>query len=162
MTLNSGLATTVDGRQLEFYVDQPLPLLDGIPVTLGLNETQFLGRGSSITHSISTGYETQGDLYTITYTNGDQLLVNVFANFLIDPTLYLMSSQTIVGLLGNNNGQIGDDLALRDGTVSPQAATPEYLLSEFATSWQVAPDNSLFRAQPLPSESQLISGTGWK
>jgi RTX calcium-binding nonapeptide repeat (4 copies) len=70
-----------------------------------------------------------------------------------------MSSQNVVGLLGNNNGQIEDDLALLDGTVSPQAATPEYLLSEFATSWQVIPDSSLFRDRALPLNSQLVMGT---
>jgi hypothetical protein len=41
-TLNVGLATTVDGKQLEFSIDQPFPLLDGIPLALGLNESQTL------------------------------------------------------------------------------------------------------------------------
>jgi VCBS repeat-containing protein len=157
-TLNTGLATVVDGKQLEFSIDQSMPLADGIPIALGLGESQALGNGS-ISRSTSYDYGTQGDLYTVTYANGDQLLVPIFAKFLINPTVYLNGSQTVIGLLGNNNGQIGDDLALQDGTVSAQATTPEYLLSEFATSWQVSPENSLFREQPLPSDSNLIMGS---
>jgi uncharacterized repeat protein (TIGR01451 family) len=157
-TLNVGLATTVDGKQLEFSIDQPFPLLDGIPLTLGLNESQPLGNGSISRTSIN-GYGTQGELYTVNYANGDRLLLNVFADFLIDPTLHLNSSQTVIGLLGNNNGLIEDDLALRDGTLSPQANTPDYLLTEFAASWQVTPETSLFRNQPLPLHSQLLMGT---
>jgi uncharacterized delta-60 repeat protein len=157
-TLNTGLATVLDGKKLEFSIDQPLPLVDGVSLTLGVGESQALGNGS-ISRSSINGYGTQGDLYTITYGNGDRLLVNVFENFLIDPTVYLKSSQNVVGLLGNNNGQTEDDLALQDGTVSAQAATSEYLLSEFATSWQVANENSLFREQPLPAGSKLVVGT---
>jgi hypothetical protein len=159
-TLNVGLATTVDGKQLEFSIDQPFPLLDGIPLALGLNESQPLGNGSISRTSIN-GYGTQGDLYTINYVNGDRLFVNVFADFLIDPTLHLNSSQTVIGLLGNNNGLLEDDLALRNGNLSPQANTPDYLLTEFAASWQVTPESSLFRNQPLPLHSQLLTGTAY-
>jgi YHYH protein/von Willebrand factor type D domain len=158
VTLNVGLATVVDGQQLEFSIDQPFPLINGIPTPLEIGETLSLGQGS-ISRSTVNGYDTVGDLYTITYPNGDQLLANVYADFLIDPTVRLKGSQNVVGLLGNNNGQIEDDLALLDGTVSPQAATPEYLLSEFATSWQVIPDSSLFRDRALPSNSKLAIGT---
>jgi RHS repeat-associated protein len=157
-TLNVGLATTLDGKQLEFSIDQPFPLLDGIPLALGLNKSQPLGNGSISRTSIN-GYGTQGDLYTINYANGDRLLLNIFADFLIDPTLHLNSSQTVIGLLGNNNGLIEDDLALRNGTLSPQANTPDYLLTEFAASWQVTPETSLFRNQALPLHSQLLMGT---
>jgi YHYH protein/von Willebrand factor type D domain len=158
VTLNVGLATVVDGQQLEFSIDQSFPLINGIPTPLEIGETLSLGQGS-ISRSPINGYGTLGDLYTITYPNGDQLFANVYADFLIDPTVRLKGSQTVVGLLGNNNGQIEDDLALLDGTVSPQAATPEYLLSEFATSWQVIPDNSLFGDQALPLNSKLAIGT---
>jgi hypothetical protein len=152
------LGYVVDGQQLELSIDQSFPLINGIPTPLEIGETLSLGQGS-ISRSSINGYDTVGDLYTITYPNGDQLLANVYADFLIDPTVRLKGSQTVVGLLGNNNGQIEDDLALLDGTISPQAATPEYLLSEFAASWQVIPDSSLFRDRALPLNSQLVMGT---
>ncbi len=157
-TLNVGLATTVDSQQLEFSVKQPFLLLNGIPIAIEPGETRAIGNGS-ISRTLTDGYGTLGDLYTITYPNGDQLFAKVYANFLIDPTVHLKGSQTVAGLLGNNNGQIEDDLALQDGTVSPQAVTPEYLLSEFATGWQVRPANSLFRDQSLPLNSKLVTGT---
>jgi uncharacterized repeat protein (TIGR01451 family) len=157
-TLNVGLATTVDGQQLEFSIKQPFPLLNGIPIALEPGETQAISNGS-ISRTPTDGYGTLGDLYTITYPNGDRLFANVYPNFVIDPTVHLKGSQAVVGLLGNNNGQIEDDLALQDGTVSPQAATPEYFLSEFAASWQVQPEDSLFRDQALPANSKLVTGT---
>jgi ELWxxDGT repeat protein len=157
-TLNVGLATTVDGQQLEFSIKQPFPLLNGIPISIEPGETQALGNGS-ISRTPTDGYGTLGDLYTITYPNGDRLFANVYPNFLIDSTVHLKGSQTVTGLLGNNNGQIEDDLALQDGTISPQPATPEYLLSEFANGWQVQPENSLFRDRALPSNSKLVTGS---
>jgi pimeloyl-ACP methyl ester carboxylesterase len=157
-TLNVGLATTVDGQQLEFSIKQPFPLLNGIPIAIEPGEIQAISNGS-ISRATTNGYGALGDLYTITYPNGDQLFANVYPNFLIDSTVHLKGSQTVTGLLGNNNGQIEDDLALQDGTISPQPATPEYLLSEFANGWQIQPENSLFRDRALPSNSKLVTGS---
>jgi YHYH protein/von Willebrand factor type D domain len=92
VTLNVGLATVVDGQQLEFSIDQAFPLINGIPTPLEIGETLSLGEGS-ISRSTVNGYDTTGDLYTITYPNGDQLLANVYADFLIDPTVRLKGSR---------------------------------------------------------------------
>jgi VCBS repeat-containing protein len=157
-TLNVGLATTLDGTQVEFSIDQPFPLVNGIPLTIAIGETQSIGNGS-ISHARFSGYATEGDLYTISYANGDRLDVKLIPDFLIDPVVYLNASQTVIGLLGNNNGILEDDLALRDGTLTTNPVTPDYLLTDFAASWQIQPENLLFRAQPLPSHSQLVQGT---
>ena len=157
-TLNVGLATTLDGTPIEFSIDQTFPLVNGIPFALALGESQSIGNGS-ISHTRFSGYGTEGDLYTLNYANGDQLQVKVIPDFLIDPVIYLNASQTVMGLLGNNNGLLEDDLALRSGTLSPQSNTPNYLLTEFAASWQVTPEESLFRNQSLPLHSQFLMGT---
>jgi hypothetical protein len=152
VTLNIGLATVVDGQQLEFSIDQPFPLINGIPAPLEIGETLSIGQGS-ISRSTINGYDTVGDLYTITYPNGDQLLANVYADFLIDPTVRLKGSQTVVGLLGNNNGQIEDDLALLDGTVSPQAVKSK-------TIWHYWMEQSLLKQQLQNTCSQNLQRVG--
>jgi hypothetical protein len=142
-TINTGLATEVDGNRVEFYYDQPLPLINNLPVFLELGQSQNLGQGSISRREIA-GYGMKGDLYIITYPTGDVLSNAVFNGFLMDPTLDLANSRYLGGLLGNNNGNPDDDLALRDGTVLTNPLAPEHLYGEFANSWQVAAQESLF------------------
>lgn len=142
-TINTGLATVVDGNRIEFYIDQPLPLINNLSVSLAIGAPQALGSGS-ITRTAIAGYGIEGDLYTITYANGDILKNAVYHGFLMDPTLDLVGGQNVVGLLGNNNGNAEDDLALRDGTILVNPLAPETLYGEFSRSWQIAQSESLF------------------
>jgi von Willebrand factor type D domain/RTX calcium-binding nonapeptide repeat (4 copies) len=142
-TINTGLATVVDGNRVEFYTDQRQPIINDLSVTLAIGASQALGNGSISRSSIS-GYGIEGDLYTITYANGAVLKNAVYHGFLMDPTLDLVGSQNVVGLLGNNNGNAGDDLALRDGTLLTNPLAPENLYGAFSSSWQVAENESLF------------------
>jgi Ca2+-binding RTX toxin-like protein len=149
-TINTGLATLVDGNRLEFYVDQPLPLVNNKALSIQPGETLALGHGS-ISRTSITGYGMQGDLYTVTYPNGDVLYTNVFSGFLIDPTLDLANSRNVVGLLGNNNGNSADDLALSDGTILSTSPDLDTLYGAFADSWRVSEAQSFFS----PAESTL-------
>ena len=142
-TLNVGLATVIDGSDVVFDVSQPHPLVNGSALMLAMGESQPLGGGSLSRTSISN-YGIQGDLYTLSYATGDRLDVQLFPDLCIDPTVYLIHSQQVVGLLGNNNGRAGDDLALRDGTMPPDPLAAEHLYGAFATDWLVAPADSLF------------------
>jgi von Willebrand factor type D domain/Bacterial Ig domain/RTX calcium-binding nonapeptide repeat (4 copies) len=154
-TINTGLATVVDGNRVEFYTDQPQPIINNLSVSLGIGTSQALGNGSISRSSIS-GYGIEGDLYTITYANGAVLKNAVYHGFLIDPTIDLVGSQSVVGLLGNNNGNAGDDLALRDGTLLTNPLAPENLYGAFSSSWQVAENESLF--SPIASNTLTPSG----
>jgi VCBS repeat-containing protein len=149
-TINTGLATLVDGNRLEFYVDRPLPLVNNKALSIQPGETLALGQGS-ISRTSITGYGMQGDLYTVTYPNGDVLYNKVFSGFLIDPTLDLANSRNVVGLLGNNNGNAEDDLALSDGTILSTSPDLDTLHGAFADSWRVSDAQSFFS----PVESTL-------
>jgi hypothetical protein len=149
-TINTGLATVVDGNRVEFYTDQPQPIINDLSVTLAIGTSQALGNGSISRSSIS-GYGIEGDLYTITYANGAVLKNAVYHGFLMDPTIDLVGSQSVVGLLGNNNGNAGDDLALRDGTLLTNPLAPENLYGEFSNSWKVTQSESLF--SPIASNT---------
>lgn len=142
-TVNTALATVVDGNQVELYVDKPLPLINGLSLSLEAGQSRALGQGSISRTSVS-GYGMQGDLYTITYPNGDELKSAVFKDFLIDVTLDLAQTNSVVGLLGNKNGKTEDDLSLRDGTILINPLTPENLYGAFSSSWQVTESESLF------------------
>ena len=142
-TLNVGLATVIDGSDVVFDVSQPHPLVNGSALMLAMGESQPLG-GGSLSRTRISNYGIQGDLYTLSYATGDRLDVQLFPDFCIDPTVYLLHSQQVVGLLGNNNGRAGDDLALRDGTMPPEPLAAEHLYGEFAADWLVAPADSLF------------------
>jgi von Willebrand factor type D domain/Bacterial Ig domain/RTX calcium-binding nonapeptide repeat (4 copies) len=154
-TLNTGLATIVDGNRVEFYTDQPQPIINDLSVSLAIGASQALGNGSISRSSIS-GYGIDGDLFTITYANGDVLKNAVYHGFLMDPTLDLVGGQNVVGLLGNNNGNAGDDLALRDGTLLTNPLAPENLYGEFSNSWKVTESESLF--SPVASNTLTPSG----
>jgi ELWxxDGT repeat protein len=142
-TLNVALATLVDGNHVEFYIDQPAPIVNGVLLALQTGQSQSLGQGLISRTSIS-GYGMLGDLYTITYPNGDVLTNKVFQGFLMDPSLDLAGSKAVTGLLGNNNGNAGDDLVLQDGLVLSNPLDPNVLYGDFANSWRVSDAQSLF------------------
>ncbi len=155
-TINTGLATLVDGNRVELYSDNSTLWIDGLQVTLAVGEFQTLGKGS-ISRTAISGYGLVGDLYTISYGNGDSLKSAVYGGFLIDPILDLAGSHTVVGLLGNNNGQADDDLALRDGTILSDPLAPENLYGKFTEAWKVTAAESLFSD---PTTLQGLSNQG--
>ncbi len=144
-TINTGLATVVDGNRIEFYANQSFLWVNNLPFFLEPGQSQSLGQGSISRTSIS-GYGLPGDLYTITYPNGDVLNNSVYEGFLMDPVVDLANNGNVMGLLGNKNGNADDDLALRDGTILVNPLAPEKLYSDFSSSWQVTESESLFRS----------------
>ncbi len=152
-TINTGLATVVDGNRVEFYTDQSMPLINNLPIFLEVGQSQALGKGS-ITRSVVSGYGLDASLYTITYPNGDKLKNAVYSGFLMDPTLDLAADRKVAGLLGNNNGNAEDDLALRDGTILADPLAPENLYGSFADSWKVSQGESLFSPAAQVSAAQ--------
>jgi von Willebrand factor type D domain/RTX calcium-binding nonapeptide repeat (4 copies) len=153
VTINTGLATVVDGYRVEFYADRLQPLVNNIPLTLQLGESIAIGNGQ-ISRTTVEDYGTQGDRYTIRYANGDKLSANIFQGFLIDPSVEITHNRNVVGLLGNNNGNISDDLALNDGSILTNPLAPETLYGDFANSWRISDTQSLFStAFSLPQAS---------
>jgi Bacterial Ig domain/von Willebrand factor type D domain/RTX calcium-binding nonapeptide repeat (4 copies) len=142
-TVNTALATLVDGNRVEFYADQSFLWVNDRAINLDQGQLLELGKGS-ITRTAISGYGLSGDWYTVTYANGDVLNNAVFQGFLMDPSLDLVNSRQVIGLLGNNNGLTADDLALRDGTILSNPLAPESLYGEFAKSWEVKDEESLF------------------
>jgi hypothetical protein len=137
------LATTIDGYDVCFDVTQPFPLVNGRPFEIAPAEARMVGQGT-LSRSAMHPSNTQIELYTIIYSNGDQLNVEIYPDFCLNPTVYLLSSREVIGLLGNNNGRPDDDLALRDGTFSSEPLDPAYLYGDFASNWRIHSSESLF------------------
>jgi Bacterial Ig domain/von Willebrand factor type D domain/RTX calcium-binding nonapeptide repeat (4 copies) len=150
-TINTGLATVVDGNRVEFYADQSFLWVNNLQVSIEPGQSLNLGKGS-ISRTPISGYGLPGDLYTIAYPNGDVLNNSVYGGFLLDPVLDLANSRNVVGLLGNNNGNADDDLALLDGTILADPLLPEKLYGEFADSWRVSEGKSLFSSHASASQ----------
>jgi hypothetical protein len=142
-TINTALATVVDGNRVEFYVDQSLPLVNNLPLSLEVGQSQALGQGS-ISRTAISGYGVPANLYTLTQANGDELKISVYKDFLIDVNIDLAGTKNVMGLLGNNNENSEDDLLLRDGTSLTNPLAPENLYGAFSSSWQVPENESLF------------------
>ena len=87
-----------------------------------------------------------GNVYTIVYSNQEQLIVTVEADR-IDLQLFLAPSRaagSIEGLMGNLDGDASNDLALADGTVLPQPIDYSVLYGSYADGWRVTDQTSLF------------------
>jgi hypothetical protein len=89
--------------------------------------------------------------YTITTEGGDSFIANIYGygsrNGRIDIQLSLSTNRqtgTTYGLLGSNDGNSLNDLALRDGTVLGNPITAAILYGPFANDWRVIQENSLF------------------
>ena len=152
-TFNTAAATEVDGKRVAFYAnEQDLLLIDG--------KTTELGSGESI--QIGDGLITRDqDTYTVTYDNSDashdpdQLVVTLkerknFGDFFLNVETFIADSRqgTVAGLLGNNNGIKGDDLALKDGTVLSEPVNFDQFYTDFADGWRIEQNHSLFDYAP--------------
>nr|WP_237908178.1 Calx-beta domain-containing protein [Azospirillum brasilense] len=87
-----------------------------------------------------------GNVYTIVYSNQEQLIVTVEADR-VDLQLYLSPSRaagSIEGLMGNLDGDASNDLALADGTVLSQPIDYSVLYGSYADGWRVTQQTSLF------------------
>ncbi|MEB3156241.1 MAG: VWD domain-containing protein [Cyanobacteriota bacterium] len=147
ITLNQGVATLVDGAVLRFDVAAATPLVNGTPMKLALGETQALGQ-AKLSRSSGYNYDREGDVYTLTYGNGDRLNVEVYPDFCIDPTIYLLGSRQVTGLLGNNNGRPEDDLIFWDRALLSDNLSPDEFEPALAARWHVSPGESFFDPQP--------------
>ena len=137
---NTAVATVLGGKRIAIYRDKGL-LIDGISTEIPNNEYLPVGDGRIYR---------EGNIYTIVYPTGDQLVAKVIRASRVNVSVYLTEQREgqVVGLLGNFNRDPKDDLAKRDGTVISQPVTLSQLYGEYADSWRISQAESLFDYQP--------------
>lgn len=145
VSMNTAVATKIDGQRVAFYGGEKTPLLvDGKPTDIPDNSSISVGSGS---------IHRKGKTYRVVLNKaGEQLVVDISngSNPLLDVNTYLAQGREgqIVGLGGNNNGKTDDDIALRDGTVLSQPITPQVLYGKYEDSWRISQAESFFDYKP--------------
>jgi hypothetical protein len=139
VAVNTAVATRLQGRTVGIYARRTPPV-----VVEGTGYRTLKGhRGKPPASGIT---RRSNDTYVVSWKNGDALIVEWHEGFLdvslrVEPT----RQGDWQGLLGDDDGETANDIALKDGTSfsSPPIYFSE-LYSSFAEEWRVQPDNSLF------------------
>ncbi|MDA0967515.1 MAG: tandem-95 repeat protein [Proteobacteria bacterium] len=136
VSINSGVVAKLGNQTVGIYLNKESILyVNGIAIDLEDGEALAVGDGSVFR---------EGSEYTIIDASGHGINIDVKKSF-IDIYPFLSNDNTeISGLLGNADGNIGNDLALADGTVLQQPIGLQELYGIFADSWRVEQDDSLF------------------
>ncbi|AWJ86101.1 hypothetical protein TSH58p_20185 (plasmid) [Azospirillum sp. TSH58] len=140
VSINTAVATKIGSVRVSINAkDAAHPLrIDGVATDI-----------SDATGSMAVGdghIFRSGNVYTIVYSNQEQLIVTVEADR-VDLQLYLSPSRaagSIEGLMGNLDGDASNDLALADGTVLSQPIDYAVLYGSYADGWRVTQQTSLF------------------
>ena len=134
VSVNTAIATKMNGQKVGLYINPPAgqsPLRVGdmgvrtdVPAT-GLD----LGAGFKVTLS--------GSSYIFSYPTGDKLKVN-FNGAYMDAYVYPATTRAgqMRGLLGNMDGDLGNEFIKRDGTAIAPLTTAA-LTHEYANSWSI-------------------------
>ena len=145
VTVNTAMATLVDGQEVGIYAGQAEPLvIEGVATSVTNNGSVTIGN-SQISRS--------GNLYTIAYAGDDgvitaedeSVLVRVYGGYLNLEVCTGTDDEVLVqGLLGNSNNDTADDFALRDGTIFTSPPSFAELYGDYADSWRITQEESLF------------------
>jgi len=150
VSVTTAMATSVNGTTVSLQTngsDGSL-LIDG-------NETTILN-GESVSVGAGTVSRT-GRTIEIDHGNGDTTRVDIFSSFLnVTPSPSLARDPgSLEGLLGDADGNPGDDFQLADGTVLSTPLPIDMLYGNYAASWLVADGESL-----LPGATEQFSAPG--
>lgn len=144
----SAIAMQVGSHRVGFYIlpgknpfDGTVAVhLDGRVVTVPQGGERLSGGGS-----ISESNGAYQDDYTVTWPDGSYAQVSKAVPWL-DLIVALNTARIghVVGLLGTWDGRTSDDFSLRDGRVLPSPPSFQQLYQQFANSWRITQDESLF------------------
>ncbi|NEA54273.1 hypothetical protein G3I60_08940 [Streptomyces sp. SID13666] len=130
----SRVAMEVNEHRVEFTSSQLF--VDGQVRSLGYGKILSLGEGGYVIHDPNGGY-----LVLWRGVGGPVLSwKSGSAGLWVPPS----QDGDLTGLFGNGDGNPDNDLRLADGTQLPADTSPTVLHSDFADSWRISADESLF------------------
>lgn len=139
VSVNTAVATRLDGVEVGVYADRDTPLvINGRSVEMERGESIAVGEGSVYF---------DGRAYVITDAEGNGIWarVNTSREFLnLRTFLNEESAGRVEGLLGDADGDRSNDFTLADGTVLPQPLAQTVLYGAFAAAWRITQETSLF------------------
>ncbi len=146
VSVTTAMATKVDGIAVSIQIDGDTGdlLIDGSSVNIIDGDSIAVGGGS---------ISRNGRKIEIDHGNGDKTLVDVFSSFMnVTPSPSLARVPgSLEGLLGDADGNPGDDFQLADGTVLSTPLPISTLYGSYAASWLVADNESI-----LPGARELF------
>ena len=146
-SVHTALATLVDGHRVVLDLDfsdklqingHNTPITDGQTLSIGNSQIQRSGNLYTITYAGDDGIIDSADAQVTARDQGDHINIEVF------------HFGRFQGLLGNNDGDPNNDFALRNGTQLSANPSIEQLHGEYANSWRITSQESLFVTPPPP------------
>jgi von Willebrand factor type D domain len=143
VAVTQGAVMNVAGDKVGFYLKQkPVSHINGILQELPDGSITPLPQGGKIFR--------KGSLYSIVWPNGGGL-VEVKDNnwgFLVSTYISKAQERQMIGLLGNADGDPKNDLIMRDGTNLGTKISFDTLYPNYANSWRITQQESLFDYAP--------------
>jgi hypothetical protein len=140
VSITTAVAIDVGGSTVMFDSSRAdLLTIDGVPATV-------TEAGGPVNVGGGQVWFNDG-MYTIVLPSGEQLKLAVADNGAMNVCAFLSDERTagsVQGLLGNADGDTGNDFALRDGTVLPQPLDYDTLYGAYADSWRISDAEALF------------------
>ena len=141
-SVNKAVAMTLGNTRAAVCLDPTRLIVDGQQRDLGNDQSLSLPNGVHIARS--------GNAYLFTRPSGESVRAEVnnpgYINVSVD--LGAPPQAKVYGLLGNANGNMGeDDLATRYRMVLKQPITFNDLYHPYANSWRITPSDSLLSTQ---------------
>jgi hypothetical protein len=141
VSVNTGVALSVDGDRVSVVREQT----GERRIVLYVNDSQ-LDITSDIESTLPQGgiIEFSGNVVGITWPDRAEPDVYISLNSAMDVTLVNNESLDYTGLLGNKDGIAANDVQLPSGVELAIPLNIAQLYGEYADSWRVTPDTSLF------------------
>ena len=140
ISLNTAVAVKTGGDRIGFYIEEngtKTLKVNGTPISIAQGSLNAVGQNLILRNS--------SNIYSIISANNDIIQI-AFGIIHIDISTSIANNRKgqVIGLAGNKNDNKNDDFALRDGTVIGGSITNEQLYGNYANSWRITQENSLF------------------
>jgi len=141
---NSAVAFKVGRDRVGIYVDSSgtgiRTLIDGKPVTLASNAPRQLAGGGKVIN------QTWDDQETVTWPDGAYVITDYSGGHYLTLNVSVPAAERghLSGLLGNDDGNVDNDITTRGGKKLPYPPTAAELYGQFSDSWRISQSESLF------------------
>jgi hypothetical protein len=147
VTLNTAVAAKLGPARLAIYAGAPPKVLvDGSPVSLLVNEARSLGGGVVLARTAEDAWEATWGTGATLDVHADSWAHEYHLDVTVTPPASWRGKMR--GLLGDFDGQPGNDLRLPDGTWLEEPLTWEGFYLGYADSLRVGDGDTLFDYEP--------------
>jgi hypothetical protein len=143
VAFNKAVAMRMGKTRVAVFVDPTRLVVDGGRVALADGKTLTLPDDIEVSLLANVYTIRHGSAETVRVTGMDSIRLG--GHFVdVSVSLNYAAGGGMRGLLGNGNGDVQDDIALRDGTVLAQPVSFEEFYRRYAVSMSIKPEESLF------------------